>query len=121
MIGYLNEALTAAEHSALIEEKQGLLDRPATHFLKLLQDMAGTMEALANHVMMVEQEAELLHEALGEQSRRMTLWELKFQLKMMKPSNFCSGTGWSNVISTVPVLRSIIFADLIGALKPLGE
>ena len=53
----VNEALTAAEHSALIEEKQGLLDRPATHFLKLLQDMAGTMEALANHVMMVEQEA----------------------------------------------------------------
>ena len=62
----VNEALTAAEHSALIEEKQGMLDRPATHFLKLLQDMAGTMEALANHVMMVEQEAELLHEALGD-------------------------------------------------------
>jgi len=62
----VNEALAAAEHSALIEEKQGMLDRPATHFLKLLLDMAGTMEALANHVMMVEQEAELLHEALGD-------------------------------------------------------
>ena len=62
----VNEALTAAEHSALVEEKQGMLDRPATHFLKLLQDMASTMEALANHVMMVEQEAELLHEALGD-------------------------------------------------------
>ena len=36
----VNEALTAAEHSALIEEKQGMLDRPATHFLKLLQDMS---------------------------------------------------------------------------------
>ena len=62
----VNEALTAAEHSVLIEEKQGMLDRPTTHFLKLLQDMASTMEALANHVMMVEQEAELLHEALGD-------------------------------------------------------
>ncbi len=62
----VNEAMAAAEHSALMEEKQGILDRPATHFLKLLQDMASTMEALANHVVMVEQEAEVLHEALGD-------------------------------------------------------
>lgn len=62
----VNEALAAAEHSALMEEKQGVQDRPAMHFLKLLQDMAGTMEALAHHVMMVEQEAEVLNEALGD-------------------------------------------------------
>ena len=62
----VNEALAAAEHSALMEEKQGILDRPAMHFLKLLQDMVSTMEALENHVMMIEQEAEVLHEALGD-------------------------------------------------------
>ena len=67
----VNEALAAAEHSALIEERQGVLDRPATHFLKLLEEMARTMEALANHIMMVEQEAEVLHEALGDNVHRL--------------------------------------------------
>ena len=83
----VNEALAAAEHSALMEEKQGILDRPAMHFLKLLQDMVSTMEALENHVMMVEQEAEVLHEALGD-SVHTQLWNSGNQFKLTAMKSF---------------------------------
>ena len=61
----LNDALMAASRSTLSYERQGILDRPAFHILKMLHEIIRTMLAMAAYVQMVQEEASVLSEPLG--------------------------------------------------------
>lgn len=62
----LNEAMMSAGRATLSYERQGILDRPSFHILKMLSEIIGTMIALAAYVQMVQEEADVLKEPLGE-------------------------------------------------------
>lgn len=62
----INEAMEATKRSSLVNDRQWIWDRPAMHFLTLLSELIHTTLSLARHVYMVDQEAEVLSEPLGE-------------------------------------------------------
>ncbi len=62
----INEAMEATKRSSLVNDRQWIWDRPAMHFLTLLSELIHTTLSLAKHVYMVDQEAEILSEPLGE-------------------------------------------------------
>lgn len=64
--GLLEEARLATNRSTMSYERKGLFDRPVVHILNLLSAMVSTIMSLASHVQMVQMEAEILCDPLGQ-------------------------------------------------------
>ncbi|MBP5638555.1 MAG: hypothetical protein J6X55_03690 [Victivallales bacterium] len=64
----LREASMATKHATIGYDRQGLVDRPAVHILRLLTALMNTLQSLASHVYMVQGEAEILSDPLGAET-----------------------------------------------------
>ena len=62
----LHEAVLATKHASIGYDRQGVMDRPAVHILRLLEALMNTLQSLATHVYMVQEEASILSDPLGE-------------------------------------------------------
>ena len=61
----LHEAIMATKHASVGYDRQGVMDRPAVHILRLLTALMNTLQSLATHVYMVQEEASILSDPLG--------------------------------------------------------
>ena len=61
----LREAILATKHASVGYDRQGVMDRPAVHILRLLNALMNTLQSLATHVFMVQEEATILSDPLG--------------------------------------------------------
>jgi len=63
----LHEASRSAERSRLKYGHEGILERPTIHILKLLSALLSTIRSLASHIYMVNEEASILSDPMGDE------------------------------------------------------